>query len=80
MKMLRMRPMLDKGGRTKTPVYRDIGAGLWPRGVKLGAREVAWPEHEIDAVLAARTAGQTDEQVKALVQRLHEARARGVPA
>lgn len=73
-RMLRLEPMLDKSGLKRTPAYRLMREGLWPAGVKLGPRMVAWPEHEVDAVLGARTAGHSDEQVKALVQQLHEAR------
>lgn len=80
MRMLRLEPMLDRSGLKRTPAYRLMREGLWPCGVKLGPRMVAWPESEVDAVLGARVAGQTDEQVRTLVQRLHAARAHGAAA
>jgi prophage regulatory protein len=54
--------------------YSDIAAGLWTRPVKTGARSIAWPEHEIDALNAARLAGKSDEEIRAVVAALHAAR------
>ncbi len=76
-RLLRLRPMLDKGGNTRSPTYKLMSAGLWPRPVKIGPRAVAWPEHEVDAVIAARIAGKSDDEVRALVAKLHAARGEG---
>lgn len=68
--------MLDKSGLTRTPAYRAMASGLWPRGVKITGRAVAWPEDEVDAVIAARVAGKSEDEIRSLVQRLHAARAK----
>jgi prophage regulatory protein len=42
--------------------------------VRIGRAAVGWPASEVDAINRARIAGKTDEQIRALVQQLHEAR------
>lgn len=64
----------QKRGDRNSKLYADIGQGLCTKPVKIGARGSRWPEHEIDAVLHARMAGATDDQVRSLVNRLHELR------
>ena len=69
------RPEVERRiGRSRASVYADIAAGLLPRPVKIGQRAVAWPSHEIDAVINALTAGATPEEMYALVNQLHAAR------
>ena len=72
--ILRVRQVLAKLGKTRSPLYADIGNGLFTRAVKLGPRAAGWPEDECDAVLNARIAGHSDDQIRKLVQRLHEKR------
>ena len=55
-----------------------MAQGLWTRPVSLGARAVAWPEGDVAALNAARIAGQTDAQIRGLVQRLEAARQAGL--
>jgi hypothetical protein len=38
--------------------------------IKVGARAVAWPSAEVLEVLAARIAGQSEVEIRALVKRL----------
>ncbi|ALB94503.1 helix-turn-helix transcriptional regulator [Burkholderia pseudomallei] len=73
-RLLRRPVVLDRCGGSKTKLYADIATGLMPSSIKLGARSVGWVESEIDAVLAARVAGQTDVEIRALVSRLQAAR------
>lgn len=63
-----------KTGSRNSKWYADIDAGLFTKPVKDGARFSRWPEHEIDAVLHARMAGASDDDIRALVNRLHELR------
>ena len=37
-------------------IYRRLESGTFPRQIKLGAKAVAWLEHEIDAWIDARVA------------------------
>ena len=64
----------EKCGYARSTIYLKVSQGLFPSPVKLGANSVGWPEHEIDAVLAARVAGKSDDEIKALVSELEAAR------
>jgi prophage regulatory protein len=59
------------GYRSTASIYNLIKLGLWPKAVSIGIRSVGWPSDEIIAINAARIAGQTDEQIRDLVKRLH---------
>lgn len=48
--------------------------GVFPPPVKIGAHAVGWVEREVDEVLKARIAGQSDDEIRALVSRLIKAR------
>jgi prophage regulatory protein len=78
-RMLRMPEVEEKTGRSKTMHYDDIRRGLMTPGVALGARCSGWPEHELDAILAARIAGGTDADVRQIVQRLMDERRAALP-
>lgn len=79
-RILRLRPMLERTGYTRTPAYNAMAKRLLPSPVKIGpGRAVGWPEHEIEAVLAARIAGLPDAKIVDLVDRLHAARTAGAP-
>jgi prophage regulatory protein len=38
--------------------------------VKLGGRAVGWPEYEVEAILMARIAGKSDDEIRTLVAKL----------
>lgn len=80
MKLLRRDALLIKTGDTKSPLYAKIQEGLFVRPVRIGARAVAWPEHEVDAIIKARVSGATNEAIKRLVTKLHELRANATTA
>jgi len=52
-----------------------IHQGLWPRQVNLGSRSVAWPESEVSALIDARIAGKSEEEIRELVASLEQRRA-----
>ena len=62
------------GYRSTASIYNNIKDGLWPKAINIGRRSVGWPSDEIIAINAARIAGQTDEQIRELVKRLHAKR------
>ena len=84
-------PTTDKGGQDGNfanlrghcnhgPSVQNIGfnavqAGLLTKPVSIGLRSVGWPDYEVEAVTAARVAGQPDEAIRALVHKLHAQRA-----
>lgn len=72
--ILRLESVKSKTGKSRSTIYRDHGLGLLTPPVKIGARSVGWPENEIDAINAARIAGKSDDEIKALVKQLIEQR------
>lgn len=47
-RLLRFAEVRARIGLSKSEIYRRIGAGTFPAGVKLGARAVAWRESTVD--------------------------------
>lgn len=73
-RLCRLDEVLDRRGSSRSGHYRDVARGLWTRPVRIGERAVAWPEHEIDALVNATIAGENQADRKALVDRLHRER------
>lgn len=61
-------------GLSRSTIYLYIAQRLWTRPVSLGARAVGWPASEVSALNAARIAGKVNDEIRALVVRLEEAR------
>jgi prophage regulatory protein len=72
--LLRLPEVMKRRGRKKTPTYQDVQNELLTEPVAIGPRAVAWPEHEVEQINAARIAGKSDDEVRALVRRLMAAR------
>lgn len=51
--------------------YEAAAEGLFTRPCKLSERASGWPRHEVEAIIAARIAGVSIDEIKELVQRLH---------
>jgi prophage regulatory protein len=51
-----------------------VRAGMFTKPVQIGPRSVGWPSEEVQAINAARIAGKSDADIKALVNRLHAKR------
>ena len=73
----RVRQILTRYPVRRTKFYEDLKAGLFTPGVPLGMRSIAWPSHEIDAVISARVSGKTDDEIRELVKKLTAARKEG---
>ena len=75
MSILRMPAVkAETGHRSHASIYNAIRAGLFTKPVPIGERSVGWPDFEVSAINAARIAGQSDDAIKALVNRLHAKR------
>lgn len=61
-------------GIGRSTIYLRISQSLITSPVSLGAHSVGWPLHEIDAIIAARVAGKSDDEIKTLVSELEAAR------
>ncbi len=72
--ILRLPAVLKRRGRSRSSHYADINAGLYVKPVQIGSRAVGTPEDEVDALNAARIAGKTDDEIRALVLKLEAAR------
>lgn len=70
MKLLKLPQVLGLTAKARSTHYNDIKAGLMTPPVSLGVHSVAWPEHEISAINAARVAGKSDDEIRQLVARL----------
>lgn len=70
MKLLKLPAVLGQTAGSRTGHYAHIKVGLMTPPVKLSAHSVAWPEHEIKAINAARVAGKSDDEIRELVSRL----------
>ena len=75
MKILRLPSVkAEMGHRSDASIYNAIRAGLFPVGIKIGQRARGWPANEVAAINAARIAGKSEEDLKALVARLYAKR------
>ena len=70
----RLREVCKKRARSRSSHFLDIQEGLFPHPVKIGDRSSGWPNYETDAINAARIAGKTKNEIRALVKKLEAAR------
>lgn len=66
---------VEAGYRSHASIYGLIRDGLWTQPVKIGERSSGWPDDEVNAINAARIAGQSEDQIRELVNQLHAKRA-----
>lgn len=55
-------------------LYLHVSQGILPKPISLSSRARGWPASEIDAIVAARIAGRSESEIKALVVSLTAAR------
>lgn len=72
--ILRLPAVKSESGLSRSTIYLRISQNLWTKPVSLGARAVGWPSDEVAAINAARIAGKTDDEIRALVEKLEAAR------
>lgn len=70
MKLLKLPKVLELTASARSTIYKNIHAGLMVPPVRLGENSVAFPEHEITSINAARIAGKTDAEIRQLVSKL----------
>ncbi len=75
MSILRMQAvLLETGHLSHASIYNGVNAGLFTEPVLIGQRAVGWPHLEVAAINAARIAGKAENEIRALVVSLHQAR------
>lgn len=72
--ILRLPAVKAETGNSRSTHYLRIAQGLFTKPVSLGSRAVGWPSSEVTAINAARIAGKTDTEIRALVVKLEAAR------
>jgi prophage regulatory protein len=73
--LLRRTDVTAHTGESRSTLYARIAEGLFPKPVTLGGgHAVAWPADEVAAIINARIAGKSDEEIKTLVKALQQAR------
>jgi prophage regulatory protein len=72
--ILRRKQIEASFGYSRSTIYARIADGLWPRPVQMGARAVGWLASEAERLIAARIAGKSDDDIRALVCRMHHER------
>ncbi len=68
--ILRFPAVKSESGLSRSTIYLRITQGLWTKPVSLGPRAVGWPSGDVVAINAARIAGKTDKEIRALVVKL----------
>jgi len=64
----------ETGHKSHASIYTAIKAGLFTKPVPIGERSVGWPDYEVKAINNARIAGQSEADIRDLVNRLHAKR------
>ena len=72
--ILRRRQVEAATGYSRSTIYLRISQGLFVRPVSIGARAVGFPAGEVEAINAARIAGKSEADIRALVAKLQAAR------
>ena len=72
--ILRMPAVVTITGRSRMSIYRAVREGMFTKPVRIGMNAVGWPDYEVASWVAARVAGKTSDEVRALVTQLHEKR------
>lgn len=75
--ILRRKQVEAETGYSRSTIYLRIAQRLFVKPVRLGARAVGWPAHEISSLNAARIAGKSETEIRALVAKLETSRKDG---
>jgi len=70
LKVIRKPEACQLAGLSNTSLFEQTKAGIFPPPISLGARAVGFIAHEIQAVLAARSVGKSDNEIRSIVKAL----------
>jgi prophage regulatory protein len=73
-KIFRLNELLPLRGISRSTHYLELSRGLWTRPIRLSMRSRGWPAYEVEALIEARIAGETDEGIRTLVEKLEASR------
>ena len=75
MSILRMPAVkAETGHKSHASIYTAIKAGLFAKPVLIGQRSLGWPSCELQAINRTHIAGQSEAEIRELVERLHAKR------
>ena len=66
--------VLEKTTFGRSSLYAKIGEGLFPKPVKVGSRKIAWPQYQVDQMMAFYLSTTDEEERKILVANLEKNR------
>ncbi len=72
--LLRLALVSKQTAMPKSSVYAAIAKGLFTHPIKIGERMSAWLQSEVTAIVNARIAGKSNDEIKALVLKLEAER------
>lgn len=75
MHFVREKALVQRLGRSRSSIWRDVAAQLLPPPIRWGVRNLVWLESEVDTVAAAVVAGLTAAEIRAIVFELVQQRA-----
>lgn len=61
-------------GISRSTFYLQISQGLITKPIQIGLRAVGWPSNEIEAIVNARVAGKSIQEIKNIVVELQAQR------
>ena len=67
--------LLEKTTFGRSSLYTKISKGLFPKPVKIGSRKIAWPQYEVDQIMAFYLSTSDEEERKSFVVNLEKIRA-----
>ncbi|WP_031791981.1 helix-turn-helix transcriptional regulator [Vibrio parahaemolyticus] len=66
--LLRLPQAIFLTGLSRASFYRQVKEGLLPSQIHIAPNSVAWLSHEIEAVIAARICGYSDDEIQLMVK------------
>ena len=63
-----------RGEKSRTTLYQSLKDGTFTQPVALTSKSVGWLADEVQVLIRARGLGASDDQMRALVNRLHAER------
>ena len=57
-RLLRLKQVETRTGKSRTAIYRGVAEGTFPKPVSLGGRSVAWVADEVDRWIDGRIAAR----------------------
>ena len=73
---LRISKVMEAMVMSRSTLYLRIRQGVMTPPVRFSERCSVWPEHEISAINAARTADKSNDEIRELVRQLIQLRAK----